>query len=261
MYDKDIILELKDLTKVYRSSDSFFKNSGTEFKAVDKACLSIKRGRSLGIVGESGSGKTTLVKMISDIIKPDFGKILYNGQEINSLNKDEYKKFRQNIQMVFQDPYSSLNPKLTIYSTLKDGISRAFNFNKTELREYCVKLMNKVGLKEEHLDRYPHEFSGGQRQRVSIARALSLKPDVIIADEPVSSLDVSVQSQILNLLKSLSDEGVTFILISHDLAIVAFLCEETAVMKDGKILEYNKTDFILKNPENEYTLSLLNASH
>jgi len=252
------ILELENITKRYRAFEGFFKGSATIINAVDKITLSVEKGRSLGIVGESGSGKTTLAKIISDIIKPDEGKVYFHGKDINTL-KDGYKNYRKNVQVVFQDPYLSLNPKLTVYSAMKDGLTA--NGIKGDLRETCSRYMEMVGLEREYLDRYPHEFSGGQRQRISIARALSLEPELIIADEPVSSLDVSVQAQILNLLKKLKlENGVTFILISHDLSVVSFLCDDVIVMQEGKQVEYGPVDDVLKKPDKEYTKKLIEAS-
>lgn len=252
------LLKLENVTKRYRAFEGFFRGSSTFINAVDDVSLEIEKGRSLGIVGESGSGKTTLAKLISDIIKPDSGRILYRGRDINSLGK-EYTQYRKNVQVVFQDPYLSLNPKLTIFSAMKDALK--VHGIKGNLRDVCGKYMEMVGLDKEHLDRYPHEFSGGQRQRISIARALSLEPDIIIADEPVSSLDVSVQAQILNLMKKLKlENGVTFILISHDLAVVSFLCEDIIVMHNGKMVEYGTSERVLSSPEKDYTKKLLTAS-
>lgn len=225
---------------------------------MDNVSVEILKGRSLGIVGESGSGKTTVAKIISDIIKPDEGNVLFHGKNINGLGKN-YMNYRRNVQVVFQDPYLSLNPKLTIFSAMKDALKT--HGMKGNLRKICGDYMELVGLKREHLDRYPHEFSGGQRQRISIARALSLEPEIIIADEPVSSLDVSVQAQILNLMKKLKlEKGVTFILISHDLAVVSYLCDDVMVMHNGRMVEYGTVNEVLEKPEKEYTRKLLAAS-
>ena len=245
------ILSGKGLTKV-------FGFGAQRTIAVDHVDFSFRKGEIISIVGESGSGKTTLAKIIADIIKPDGGHVLFGGRDINTLGAD-YMHYRKNVQVVFQDPYLSLNPKLTIFSAMKD----AFKVHgiKGDPREICGRYLEMVGLEKEHMDRYPHEFSGGQRQRVSIARALSLEPDIIIADEPVSSLDVSVQAQILNLLKKLKlENGVTFILISHDLAVVSFLCDDVAVMHNGQMVEYGTVDRVLSHPEKDYTKKLLEAS-
>lgn len=254
----DSLLKLNNITKTYRAFEGFFKGSSTIISAVDSISLDIAKGRSLGIVGESGSGKTTLAKIITDIVKPDAGNVLYKGTDISNAGKD-YENYRRNVQMVFQDPYLSLNPKLTIYSALKDGIEKYYG--KENLREICAGCLMQVGLEKEHLDRFPHEFSGGQRQRLSIARALSLKPEMIVADEPVSSLDVSVQAQILNLMKQLKlENGLTFVLISHDLSVVSFLCDDILVMHHGKMVEYGTVDAVLNSPKEEYTKMLIAAS-
>ncbi|MGD9809420.1 MAG: ABC transporter ATP-binding protein [Deferribacterales bacterium] len=252
------LIELENVTKTYRAFEGIFKGSSTIIKAVDNISLSIEKGRSLGIVGESGSGKTTMAKIIADIIKPDSGRVLFHGEDICSLG-DGYKNYRKNVQVVFQDPYLSLNPKLTVFSAMKDALK--VHGIKGDPREVCGDYMEMVGLEREYLDRYPHEFSGGQRQRISIARALSLEPEIIIADEPVSSLDVSVQAQILNLMKKLKlEKDVTFILISHDLAVVSYLCDDVLVMHDGEAVEYGTVQSVLTNPEKDYTRKLLEAS-
>jgi len=252
------LIELNNITKTYRAFEGIFKGSSTIIKAVDNISLSIEKGRSLGVVGESGSGKTTLAKIISDIIKPDSGSVLFHGEDICKLG-DGYKNYRKNVQVVFQDPYLSLNPKLTIFSAMKDALK--VHGIKGDARKICGDYMEMVGLEREYLDRYPHEFSGGQRQRISIARALSLEPEIIIADEPVSSLDVSVQAQILNLMKKLKlEKNVTFILISHDLAVVSYLCDDVLVMHNGEAVEYGTVKSVLADPEKDYTRKLLEAS-
>lgn len=252
------LLKLNNLTKQYRAFEGIFKGSSTIIKAVDNISLSITKGRSLGIVGESGSGKTTLAKILTGIIMQDGGEVLYKGRDIRTLGKD-YKEYRKNVQMVFQDPYLSLNPKLTVFSSMKDAVIKYCG--KNNVRQECENYLSMVGLDKEYLDRYPHEFSGGQRQRLSIARALSLNPEIIVADEPVSSLDVSVQSQILNLMKKLKlENSLTFILISHDLAVVSFLCDDILVMNRGEAVEYGTAQEVLENPQQEYTKRLIAAS-
>lgn len=253
------LIELQNVSKYFSSSSGLFRK-GELFSALDNVSLSVEKGSSLGIVGESGSGKTTIARLICSIYKADSGSIFFKGRDILSLKNDDYKDYRKSIQMVFQDPNNSLNPKLKIKSALSDGIKRHITANKTELTDRMLSLMDMVGLPHEYLDRYPHEFSGGQRQRISIARALSIEPDVIIADEPVSSLDVSVQAQILNLMKSLQKKGITLILISHSLAVVSNVCDNTTVMWKGKLVEYGLVDKVLSNPQTEYTKKLLKAS-
>ena len=253
------ILSLEQVSKYFYTSNGFF-NNGRHFAALDNVTLSVASGSSLGIVGESGSGKTTIARLMCSIYKADKGSVLYDGKEISMLSKNEKQEYMKNVQMVFQDPNNTLNPKLTIKSALSDGIKQHITKDKDEIQEKLKQLMEMVGLPYEYLERYPHEFSGGQRQRISIARALSINPKVIIADEPVSSLDVSVQAQILNLMKALQKNGITLILISHSLAVVSNLCENIAVMQKGKLEEYGNTLEVLSNPQSEYTKSLLASS-
>ena len=253
------ILSLEQVSKYFYTSNGFF-NNGRHFAALDNVTLSVASGSSLGIVGESGSGKTTIARLMCSIYKADKGRVLYDGKEISMLSKNEKQEYMKNVQMVFQDPDNTLNPKLTIKSALSDGIKHHITKDKDEIQEKLKQLMEMVGLPYEYLERYPHEFSGGQRQRISIARALSINPKVIIADEPVSSLDVSVQAQILNLMKALQKNGITLILISHSLAVVSNLCENIAVMQKGKLEEYGNTLEVLSNPQSEYTKSLLASS-
>ena len=258
-YMDNNIIQLENVSKYFNTSKGIF-SKGEPFTALNNISFNIKSGSSLGIVGESGSGKTTIARIICNIYKADNGRVIYNGKEINSMTKEEYADYRKNVQMVFQDPNNTLNPKLKIYSALSDGIKRHITKDKQEIDNHLKNLMEMVGLSCDYLDRYPHEFSGGQRQRISIARALSINPKVIIADEPVSSLDVSVQAQILNLMKSLQKNGITFILISHSLAVVSNMCENIAVMHKGNMVEYGNTDNVLSKPQSEYTKSLINAS-
>ncbi len=258
-YMDNNIIQLENVSKYFNTSKGIF-SKGEPFAALNNISFNIKSGSSLGIVGESGSGKTTIARIICDIYKADNGRVIYSGKEINSMTKEEYADYRKNVQMVFQDPNNTLNPKLKIYSALSDGIKRHITKDKQEIDNHLKNLMEMVGLSCDYLDRYPHEFSGGQRQRISIARALSINPKVIIADEPVSSLDVSVQAQILNLMKSLQKNGITFILISHSLAVVSNMCENIAVMNKGNMVEYGNTDKVLSEPQSEYTKSLISAS-
>lgn len=253
------ILSLEQVSKYFYTSNGFF-NNGRHFAALDNVTLSVASGSSLGIVGESGSGKTTIARLMCSIYKADKGRVLYDGKEISMLSKNEKQEYMKNVQMVFQDPNNTLNPKLTIKTALSDGIKQHITKDKDKIQEKLKQLMEMVGLPYEYLERYPHEFSGGQRQRISIARALSINPKVIIADEPVSSLDVSVQAQILNLMKALQKNGITLILISHSLAVVSNLCENIAVMQKGKLEEYGNTLEVLSNPQSEYTKSLLASS-
>ncbi len=253
------LFRLDSVSQYFTASGGIFKK-GAMFAAVDGVSFTVKKGRSLGIVGESGSGKTTIARMMCGVYEPDGGVISYNGIPLNELSVEDRGIYRKNVQMVFQDPYNSLNPKLKIGSAVSDGIKRYITRDKHEIKKRLFSLMDMVGLPAAYLERYPHEFSGGQRQRISIARALSLEPELIIADEPVSSLDVSVQAQILNLMSFLKSRGVTFILISHSLAVVSFLCDDIAVMRRGRLVEYGETMKILKTPASDYTKNLLAAS-
>lgn len=253
------ILSLENVSKYFYTSNGFFSH-GKHFAALDNVSLNIEAGSSLGIVGESGSGKTTIARLMCSIYYADKGRVLYGGKDVLLLSKNERQEYIKNVQMVFQDPDNTLNPKLTIKSALSDGIKQHITKDKNAIQAHLEKLMEMVGLSAEYLERYPHEFSGGQRQRISIARALSINPKVIIADEPVSSLDVSVQAQILNLMKALQKNGITLILISHSLAVVSNLCENIAVMQKGKLEEYGNTLEVLSNPKSEYTKNLLASS-
>ena len=251
------LLSADGITKRYNTYEGAFKKSESAFAAVDNVSLTLYAGESLGIVGQSGCGKTTLARIIAGIIPADSGLVLYKGK-LAEKHSPVYPMFRQNVQMVFQNPDQSLNPRLTVESTLKDLLNKRFLGKKT--RAEAARLMEITGLAEEHLSRYPSELSGGQKQRVSIARALALRPEIIIADEPVSSLDVSVQAQILNLMSALKKEqGITFILISHDLAVVAWLCEKIAVMQKGAVVEYGDVLDIIKQPDHIHTKELISA--
>lgn len=256
---KGNILSLENVSKYFYTSSGLF-NKGEYFAALDNVSLNIEAGSSLGIVGESGSGKTTIARLLCSIYRADKGTVKYFGKDVLSLSKKEKQEYMKNVQMVFQDPNNTLNPKLTVKSALSDGIKRHITNNKHEIKTRLEELMNMVGLPCEYLERYPHEFSGGQRQRISIARALSINPKVIVADEPVSSLDVSVAAQILNLMKSLQKNGITLILISHSLAVVSNLCENIAVMQKGRLEEYGGTMDVLAEPKSEYTKKLLISS-
>ncbi len=253
-----ILLEATDVSKQFKLFDTFFKRSQEKITALDNISLSLEKGRCLGIVGESGSGKTTLAKILADIIKPDSGVIKYKGRDIN--DKNIYNEYRRNVQMVFQDPYSSLNPRLTILSSFSDIIKEHITKNKVEIKELVINTIKKVGLEEEHIYRYPHQFSGGQRQRIAIARALILDPEIIIADEPISALDVSIAAQILNLLKTIKKDGKTIVLIAHDLAVVKFICDEIIVLKKGVMVERGTNFEIFNNPKTDYTRNLIDAS-
>ncbi len=232
-------------------------------KAVDGITLSIKKGEILGLVGESGCGKSTLSRTIMQLIPSTSGDIILEGENLSKLSSGEVRKRRLDFQMIFQDPYASLNPRMTIYSTLSEALTQRnpqLAKNRSDLMEAVVALMERVGLNPSFMKKYPHEFSGGQRQRIAIARALAPEPKLIIADEPVSALDVSIQSQILNLLLKLRDElDLTMIFISHDLSVVRYLADNIAVMYKGKIVEYGDGERVFNQPEHAYTKKLLDA--
>lgn len=253
-----MLLGATNITKQYRYFDNFLFSSRATLKALDNVSLSVKKGCCLGIVGESGSGKTTLAKIITGIVEPDSGVVSFKGKPIT--DKTIYREYRKNVQMVFQDPYLSLNPRLRIASAFSDIIKEHITKDKREIRKILLNAMNEVGLSEEHLERYPHQFSGGQCQRLSIARCLVLDPEIIVADEPVSALDVSLSAQVLNLLKKLKKEGKTIILIAHDLAIVKFLCDEILVIKKGIVQEYGAASDIFSSPISSYTKELITSS-
>jgi peptide/nickel transport system ATP-binding protein len=261
--DAPVVLEVKALTK------SFWIRSGvfgrTEFRAVKGATFQLRAGHTLGIVGESGSGKTTLGLTLLRLHEasggPVSGTVLFDGRDLLKLSKAEMLPMRKRIQVVFQNPYASLNPRFTIGQTLTEPMTiHGVGANAAEREERARVLLAKVGLDDDAMHKYPHEFSGGQRQRVAVARCLTLDPEVLVLDEAVSALDVSVQAQVLNLLKDLQDElGLTYIFISHDLAVVRFMADEVLVMKDGEVVEQASVEQILDRPEQEYTKRLLTA--
>lgn len=223
--------------------------------------LEIHRGEILGLVGESGCGKSTLSRLIMQLLKPTEGSVILNGENLSNLPSKEVRKRRLDFQMIFQDPYASLNPRMTVYTTLSEALlQRHPKLSKNQLEEKTAELMATVGLSSHQMRRYPHEFSGGQRQRIAIARALAPEPKLIIADEPVSALDVSIQSQILNLLKDLQKNlGLTMVFISHDLGVVHYIADRIAVMYQGKIVEIGMADEVFHSPKNAYTQALLRS--
>ena len=259
--DMPVVLELTNLQKHFPLKKGFFGGVKEWVKAVDDVSLKVRKGRTLGLVGESGCGKTTLGRTILRLIEPTAGKIVYDGVDITALGREEMRAMRRRMQIIFQDPYASLNPRMTIGAALMEPmIIHKLGANKSERLDMAADLMKRVGLDHAMLDRYPHEFSGGQRQRVCIARALAVKPEFIICDESVSALDVSIQAQILNLLLDLQEElGLTYVFISHDLAVIKFIADEVAVMYGGRVVEINDAVGIYKNPQADYTKKLLSA--
>ena len=262
LYKEKPIFEILNLKVYYPEKKSWLGKVNSWTKAVDDISFKVYKGEVLGLIGESGCGKTTVGKSIIKLLNIHEGSILYQGKNINDFNKKELLLYRKNVQIIFQDPYSSLNPRKTIGTAITEVmLVHNIGKNQTERKSKTILLLEKVGLLSEHFDRYPHEFSGGQRQRVSIARTLALEPKVIICDESVSALDVSVQSQFLNLLNDLkSDFSLTYIFISHDLSVVKYMCDRMLVMnKLGKIEEEGESDAIYQNPQSEYTKLLIHS--
>ena len=261
LYSKMPLLKIRNLSTWYPINNGFFSKSKEFVKAVDQINFDVFPGETLGLVGESGCGKTTLGRSILRLIQPTSGTISFDGKDITHVGKAEMRKLRKDIQIIFQDPYASLNPKLTIGQSILEPLT-VHNIcnNDAERKANVLELLKKVGLNESHFNRYPHEFSGGQRQRVVIARALALKPKFIICDESVSALDVSVQAQVLNLIKDLQREfGLTYIFISHDLAVVKHISDRILVMNKGKIEEEGFPEEIFNSPKAAYTKKLIDA--
>jgi oligopeptide transport system ATP-binding protein len=251
---KDHILEVENLQK------HFHLSGGRVLKAVDGLNFAIKRGETFGLVGESGCGKSTTGRTIIRLYEATGGKVKFNGQDVQKLTGADRKKFYRDMQMVFQDPYASLNPRMTVGNIIAEGIDIHGLSSGKQRRERVSQLLNDVGLNEEHMGRFPHEFSGGQRQRIGIARALAIEPQFIIADEPISALDVSVQAQVVNLFKKLQKErGLTYLFIAHDLAMVKHISDRIGVMYLGKLVEVATSEKLNAKPLHPYTQSLLSA--
>lgn len=254
------LIELIAVKKYYPVNRGFFKRKDFAVKAVDDVDLVIHRGETLGIVGESGCGKSTLGRLILRLDEPTQGKINYAGQDMASFSPGRLRKLRAKLSIIFQDPYASLNPRKSVYSIIGEGMEIHRICTRSQMRGRIVDILAQVGMSEDALDRYPHEFSGGQRQRIGIARALALSPELIIADEPVSSLDVSIQAQIINILMSLKEQfGLTYVFISHDLSVVRYMSNRVGVMYLGKIMELSDKDELYRQPLHPYTVALLSA--
>jgi oligopeptide/dipeptide ABC transporter ATP-binding protein len=255
------ILQVEGLKKHFPIRRGFFQSVTGWVKAVNDVSFNIAKGRTLGLVGESGCGKTTVARLILKLLDADAGQIIFNGQDIADYSEKKMNPLRREIQIIFQDPYGSLNPRMTIGQSIAEGLMVSGIRGNSEQKERLAHLLQMVGMSAAVMDRYPHEFSGGQRQRIGIARALSVAPALIICDEPVSALDVSIQAQIINLLKDLQNQlGLSYLFISHDLNVIGYLCSEVAVMYNGHIVEYAPTDELFDNPCHPYTHLLLSAA-
>jgi peptide/nickel transport system ATP-binding protein/oligopeptide transport system ATP-binding protein len=252
------LVEVEDLVKRFPVKQGVFSRVAGEVHAVENVDLSVRRGETLGLVGESGCGKSTTARLILRLIDPTSGTIRFEGRDITKLSQRDLRPLRREMQMIFQDPYSSLNPRKTIGQIV--GAPFAVHKTKQNAKERVRELLARVGLSPEHYNRYPHEFSGGQRQRIGVARALALQPKLIVCDEPVSALDVSIQAQILNLLRSLqADFNLTYVFISHDLSVIRQICDRIAVMYLGRVVEQGDAEVIYDHPRHPYTAALLSA--
>lgn len=254
------LIEVKNLKKYFTKKSGLLKKEIKEVKAVDDVSFYIKKGETLGLVGESGCGKSTLGRTLIRLYDVTDGEILFDGEDISKKSEKELKNFRKRTQTIFQDPYASLNPNMTVKDIIREPLDIHTNFSKDEKDKIVYEMLEKVGLNKEHATRYPHEFSGGQRQRIGIARALSVKPDFIFCDEPISALDVSIQAQIINLLEDLQKElGITYLFIAHDLSMVKHISHRVCVMYLGKVVEIGSSEDIYENPKHPYTKALLSS--
>lgn len=258
----DVILSVRNLKKHFPITSGFIiQRQVGAVRAVDDVSFDVYRGETLGLVGESGCGKSTTGRTILQLYKPTAGNVVFEGSELTTLPPAEMRRMRKKMQIIFQDPFASLNPRMTVGSIVSEPLQiHGLYPNKTERQEYVEGLLQKVGLNPYFINRYPHEFSGGQRQRIGIARALALNPSFIVCDEPISALDVSIQAQVVNLLEDLQQElGLTYLFIAHDLSMVRHICDRVAVMYLGKIVELGPTDEVYENPLHPYTQALLSA--
>ena len=259
-HNDENILEVSHLKKYFPIKGGFFGGVTGQVKAVDDVSLNIKRGTTMGLVGESGCGKSTTGRTILRLIEKTDGEVLFNGEDVNSWDKKKLRDMRTKMQIIFQDPYSSLSPRLPVGEIIGEAVREHGLVSKEEYDDYVTKVMLDCGLQEYHKDRYPHEFSGGQRQRICIARALALNPEFIVCDEPVSALDVSIQAQIINLLRELQEKrNLTYLFISHDLSVVEHISDTVGVMYLGNLVEYGAKSDIFRNPLHPYTKALFSA--
>jgi peptide/nickel transport system ATP-binding protein len=263
----DILLEVQHLSQQYAlPKPSLFAKAG-HIQALSDVSFQLAAGKSMGIVGESGSGKSTLARLVMALEKPTQGKVLFKGQDLNALPQDALRRARSDFQMVFQDPYGSLDPRQKVLRIVSEPLSSTLNnpsrqaLSAQDLKDRAAQALTEVGLRASDLDKYPHEFSGGQRQRIAIARALITRPSLIVADEPVSALDVSVQAQVLNLMMDLQERyGLSYLFVSHDLAVVNLMCDDVLVLQHGQLVEAGSADDIFLRPQHPYTQELLSAN-
>ena len=256
----DALLKVNNLKKYFPVTKGIFQNITGHIKAVESVSFQINSGKTLGLVGESGCGKTTTGNLIMSLEKPTSGNIYFKGKDILLMNKNQKKELCCELQMIFQDPYGSLHPRMNVEKIISEPIRVNKIYKKNQIKDKVCEILELVGLKSDHLKRYPHQFSGGQRQRIGIARALTLRPKLLIADEPVSALDVSIQAQVINLLIELQEKlNLSFLFISHDLSVIQHVSDEVAVMYLGKIVEYGSCSDIFSNPKHPYTKALLSA--
>jgi ABC-type oligopeptide transport system ATPase subunit len=256
----DALLRVRGLTKSFPVREGWLGLRRTELRAVDGIDLEVRSGETLALVGESGSGKTTAGRCILRLLEPSSGSIEFDGVDLRALGREELRRFRRHMQIIFQDPFGSLNPRMTVGAALDEPLRVHAWGDRRRRADRVIELLERVGLRAEHASRYPHEFSGGQRQRIGIARALALGPRFLVADEPVSALDVSIQAQVLNLLKDLQEQlGLSYLFIAHDLAVVEHVAHRVAVMRAGRIVELGPTRQVLVQPQHAYTRELLCA--
>ena len=254
------LLAVENLGKRYRLPREHLLAAAPEVQALQEVSFTLAAGRSLGIVGESGSGKSTLARLVMALESPSSGRVLLGGADLHALARAELRRVRARLQMVFQDPYGSLDPRRTVLQTVAEPLAVLHGAGRAEQRERAGEVLDAVGLRASDLAKYPHEFSGGHRQRIAIARALVTRPELIVADEPVSALDVSVQAQVLNLMQDLQDRfGVTYLFISHDLAVVDLVCDEVIVLQHGRVVERGSPQTLFRRPQHPYTQRLLAA--